>query len=51
MFRRRWLLILVVALMPLSSCTSGGECDRCDSDDDCNSGPVMPSHERASPSM
>lgn len=38
MFRRRWPLILVLALMPLASCTSGGECDRCDSDDDCKSG-------------
>jgi hypothetical protein len=36
MFRRRWLLILVVALMPLSSCST--ECDSCDSDDDCDSG-------------
>jgi hypothetical protein len=40
MFRRRWLLLLVLVLMPLSSCSSGGECDECDSDDDCNSGYV-----------
>jgi hypothetical protein len=38
MFRRRLLLFLVLVLMPLSSCSSGGECDKCDSDDDCNSG-------------
>jgi hypothetical protein len=38
MFRRRWLLILLIALMPLGSCSDGGECDECDSDDDCNSG-------------
>jgi hypothetical protein len=35
MFRRRWPLILVLALMPWAGCTNGGECDRCDSDDDC----------------
>ena len=38
MFRRRWLLILLIALMPLGSCSDGGECDECDSDEDCNSG-------------
>lgn len=36
MFRRRWPLILVLALMPWMGCSNGGECDRCDSDDDCN---------------
>ena len=48
MFRRRWLLLLVLVLMPLSSCTSGGECDRCDSDDDCNSGFMCVSFEDGS---
>ena len=38
MFRRRWLLILLIALMPLGSCSDGGECDECTSDGDCNSG-------------
>jgi hypothetical protein len=38
MFRRRWLLCLVLAVMPLAGCTSGDDCDRCDSDDDCRQG-------------
>jgi hypothetical protein len=38
MFRRRWLLVVLLALMPLGSCSNGGECDTCDSDDDCNNG-------------
>jgi hypothetical protein len=38
MFRRRWLLVALIALMPLVSCSDGGECDTCDSDDDCSNG-------------
>jgi hypothetical protein len=34
MLRRRWPLILVLALMPWIGCSK--ECDRCDSDDDCS---------------
>ena len=38
MFRRRWLLLLVLVLSPLFSCSP--ECDTCDSDDDCETGYV-----------
>lgn len=38
MLRCRWLLLLVLALLPLSGCTKGDECDRCDSDEDCKDG-------------
>jgi hypothetical protein len=38
MFRRRWLLYLVLAAMPLAGCTKGDECDRCETDEDCRDG-------------
>ena len=40
MRRSRWLLavVLALALMPLVSCTKGNECDRCQSDQDCQEG-------------
>jgi hypothetical protein len=38
MFRRRWLLCLVLAVMPLAGCTKGDECDRCETDEDCRDG-------------
>jgi hypothetical protein len=38
MFRRRWLLYLVLAVMPLAGCTKGDECDRCETDEDCRDG-------------
>lgn len=40
MQRSRWLLCLLLAALPLSSCTKGGECDTCSSDDDCKNGLV-----------
>jgi hypothetical protein len=38
MFRRRWLLLLVLVLSPLAGCSKDGECDRCNSDEDCKAG-------------
>ena len=38
MWRRRWLLYLLLAAMPLAGCTKGDECDRCDTDEDCKEG-------------
>jgi hypothetical protein len=39
MTRPRWLLVLVLALMPIvSSCTKGNECDTCQTDADCQDG-------------
>jgi len=38
MTRPRWLLVLVLALMPIVSCTKGNECDTCETDADCQEG-------------
>ena len=38
MNRPRWLLVLVLALMPIVSCTKGDECDTCTTDEDCQEG-------------
>ena len=38
MKRPRWLLVLVLALMPIVSCTKGDECDTCETDEDCQEG-------------
>jgi hypothetical protein len=38
MKRPRWLLVLVLALMPVVSCTKGDECDTCTTDEDCQEG-------------
>ena len=38
MTRPRWLLVLVLALMPIVSCTKGNECDTCTTDADCQEG-------------
>ena len=35
MRRSRWLLAVVLVLMPIVSCTRGQGCDRCESDEDC----------------
>ena len=40
MFRRRWLLYLAFVLLPFSGCDKDGECDRCNSDEDCKAGLV-----------
>lgn len=40
MRRRRAILILLLAALPVLGCTSGGECDRCDTDADCKDGLV-----------
>jgi hypothetical protein len=38
MARSRWLLLVVLSLAPLlASCTKGNECDRCETDEDCQS--------------
>lgn len=34
----RWTLVLALSALPLLGCSSGDECDRCDSDDDCKDG-------------
>jgi hypothetical protein len=36
--RKRWLLYLALAVLPLAGCTKGDECDRCESDEDCKEG-------------
>jgi hypothetical protein len=36
----RWMLVLCLSALPILGCGSGGECDRCDSDDDCKDGRV-----------
>ena len=36
--RTRWMLLLAVLIVPVLSCSSGDECDRCSSDDDCQEG-------------
>ena len=33
-----WLAGLVLAVLPLAGCSSGGECDTCTADADCKSG-------------
>ena len=38
MTRPRWLLVLVLALMPIVSCTKGNDCDTCETDADCQEG-------------
>ena len=40
MRRRRAILIVLLAALPVLGCTSGGECDRCDADADCKDGLV-----------
>ena len=32
------LVLVVLCALPLLSCSDGGECDKCSSDDDCNAG-------------
>jgi hypothetical protein len=34
------VLILLMAALPVLACSSGDECDSCDSDDDCQDGLV-----------
>jgi len=36
--RARGLVLLVLLVLPMGACSSGGECDTCSSDDDCNAG-------------
>jgi len=36
--RSLWLAGLVLAVLPLAGCSSGGECDTCTADADCKSG-------------
>jgi hypothetical protein len=43
MRRSRLLLVLALCLLPLLGCGSGGECDKCSSDSDCNQGLVCSS--------
>jgi hypothetical protein len=38
MTRSRWLLVVLLSLLPIVSCTKGDECDTCTSDADCNDG-------------
>ena len=38
MRRSRFLLVILLALLPIVSCTKGNECDRCQSDSDCQEG-------------
>jgi hypothetical protein len=38
MRRSRFMLMLVLAALPVIGCTSGDECDRCESDSDCKDG-------------
>ena len=40
MRRSRLLLAAILALLPIVSCTRGNECDRCETDDDCQDGLV-----------
>ena len=40
MRRSRFLLAAVLALLPIVSCTRGNECDRCETNDDCQDGLV-----------
>jgi hypothetical protein len=40
MRRSRFLLAAVLALLPIVSCTRGNECDRCETDADCQDGLV-----------
>ena len=35
--RSLWLAALVLAVLPLAGCGSGGECDTCTTDADCKS--------------
>ena len=34
----RWMLLLLLAAMPLAGCSKGGECDACTNVDDCEAG-------------
>jgi len=36
----RWVLALVLIVLPVLSCTKGDECDRCSTDQDCKGGLV-----------
>jgi len=38
MLRRRPILLLVLAALPLLGCTAGDECDTCNDDSDCKDG-------------
>ena len=38
--RARWLLLAASLMLSLGACSSGEECDKCTSDDDCNAGLV-----------
>jgi hypothetical protein len=38
MLKRRPILLLVLAALPLLGCTSGDECDTCNEDSDCKDG-------------
>jgi hypothetical protein len=43
MHRRRSILLLVLAALPVLACTSGEECDTCSEDSDCKDGFVCSS--------
>jgi hypothetical protein len=44
--RSRWLLYVVLSVAPLvASCTRGNECDRCETDEDCQEGFVCSTFE------
>ena len=38
MTRFRWLVFVILTLVPFASCTKGNECDACSSDTDCKDG-------------
>ena len=38
MRRSRFLLAVLLALLPIVSCTKGDECDRCETDEECQDG-------------
>jgi hypothetical protein len=40
MGRYRWLMLLVLAALPLAGCSKGDECDTCEQDSDCREGLV-----------
>lgn len=37
---RTLMMIAVLAVLPFAGCTKGTECDRCETDEDCNDGLV-----------
>ena len=34
----RWVVLLILTALPAVGCSSGGECDTCSEDADCNGG-------------